>query len=150
MTQTITKLSRALCLLAALAAVPAFAATPLDIIHDRQANQKRVGDIMRALHQALEQKVAVNTLVPLTDELAARAHRLQTLFPEGTETGGNTKARPEIWSDRAGFIQAATAYEQAADKLDIMAKAADNAGFAGQFMAVGGTCGAFHRGYRNR
>ncbi len=88
--------------------------------------------------------------MPLTEELSTRAHRLQTLFPEGTETGGNTKAKPEIWSDRPGFITASTNYEVAVDKLNVLAKAGDDAGFADQLKVVGGTCGACHRAYRAR
>ncbi len=141
---------RALCFTAALATLPALAATPLEIIQDRQANQKRVGDIADALKKAIADKTSVSTLVPLMDEFSARAHRLQTLFPEGTETGGNTKAKPEIWSDRAGFIKASTNYEVAVDKLASLAKAGDDAGFADQFKVTGGTCGACHRAYRNR
>ena len=42
---------------------------------------------------------------------------IPTLFPKGTETGGNTKALPEIWSDPAGFQKiAAAATEAAADQ----------------------------------
>ena len=150
MTNPISRIARALCLTAALAAAPAFAATPIEIIQDRQATQKRVGDIADLLKKAIADKTAVTTLVPLTQEMSTLAHRLQTLFPAGTETGNNTKAKPEIWSDRAGFITAATNYEVAIDKLNVLAKAGDDAGFADQFKTAGGTCGACHRGYRNR
>ncbi len=143
-------LARALCVTMALAALPAFAATPIEIIQDRQANQKRVGDIADALRKAIADKTDVTTLVPLTEELSTRAHRLQTLFPAGTETGNNTKAKPEIWTDRAGFIKASTNYEVAVDKLNMLAKAGDAAGFADQMKVTGGTCGACHRAYRNR
>jgi cytochrome c556 len=143
-------ITRALCLSLLVAAVPAIAATPLEIIQDRQANQKRVGDIADALKKAIADKTAVSTLVPMMEEFSTRAHRLRTLFPEGTETGGNTKAKPEIWTDRAGYDVVSTNYEVAVDKLASLAKAGDDAGFAEQFKATGATCGACHRGYRNR
>ena len=36
------------------------------------------------------------------------AMRFGRLFPEGSESGGDTEAAPAIWEDRAGFEQALT------------------------------------------
>jgi cytochrome c556 len=73
-----------------------------------------------------------------------------TLFPKGTESGGNTKAKPEIWSDTAGFTKASAAMGAAAGELATAARANDEAGVATAVKAVGDACGACHRAYRNR
>jgi cytochrome c556 len=133
-----------------LGSVPGFAATPDEIIATRQANQKRVGDITTAMKKAIEAGAPASSQVDAATELSDRTHRLRGYFPAGTETGGNTKARPEIWTDRAGFEKAATNYEEAFDKLLVIAKSGDTAAFNAQFAAAGGTCGACHRNYRAR
>lgn len=71
-----------------------------------------------------------------------------TLFPEGSESGGETKASAKIWEDKAGF-------EAAAAKLGADAKAAEEAAangldaFKTAFGAVGADCGGCHEAYRN-
>jgi cytochrome c556 len=73
---------------------------------------------------------------------------IPTLFPKGTEQGGNTKALPAIWSDAAGFQKDAAALGEAAGKLAEAAKAGNADAMAVQIKAVGDACGACHRGYR--
>jgi len=126
------------------------AATPDEIIAQRQANQKRVGEISDGIKKALAGGATAASQLDVVKEMDQRAHLLKGYFPEGTETGGNTKAKPEIWSDRDGFNKANDTYTDAVDKLLTLAQAGDTAGFTAQFTQVGGTCGACHRVYRNR
>jgi cytochrome c556 len=133
----------------AFAAV-SYAATPLEIISARQANQKRVGDIAKSVKTALGGQATAASQLEIVKELDQRAHLLKGYFPAGTEAGGDTKALPAIWSDRAGFDKAADTYTDAVDKLLALAQAGDTAGFTTQFAAVGDTCGACHRTYRAR
>ena len=72
------------------------------------------------------------------------------LFPEGTQTGRDTKAKKEIWSDRAGFEKAAAAMVVAAERLGDAAKSGDKAAFAAAFQTVGQSCGGCHRNYKER
>lgn len=74
------------------------------------------------------------------------AHALPGLFPAGSD-GGTTKALPTVWSDRAGFVKAAAAYEAAARKLADLSKAGDAPGFAAQWTVVRGTCKSCHDVY---
>ena len=69
------------------------------------------------------------------------------MFPAGSD-GGTTKALPTVWSDRAGFEEAALNYETEATKLGDLARAGDRAGFAAQWTVVRGACGACHDKYR--
>ena len=82
--------------------------------------------------------------------LSAWGHVIPGMFPDGTQTGHDTKAKAEIWSDRAGFEKAAESFWIQADKLAVLAEANDKAGFATQYTATTQACGACHRNYRVR
>ena len=73
---------------------------------------------------------------------------IPTLFPKGTETGGDTKALPEVWSDPAGFQKIALALNEAATKLATDAKAGNADEVAADTKLVGEQCGACHKAYR--
>lgn len=127
-----------------------YAQAPEQIIADRKANQKRVGDLSDEIKKGIAAGATLATLLPAVKELDDRTHLIKGYFPEGTETGGGTKARPEIWTDRAGFNTASDNYVAAFDKVLALAQAGDSAGFATQFSSAGATCGACHRAYRAR
>jgi cytochrome c556 len=114
--------------------VHAYAATPEETIAARKANRKKTGDLADGIKKAL-------------DDLA---HAHGALYPVGTETGGETKALPAIWTNRAGFDEANANNVAAIDKLLAAAKSGDTAAFTTQFGAVGATCGACHRNFRAR
>lgn len=122
-----------------------------DMIAARQAGQDLVGGTFTGLLQAAKQKA------PDVKPFASAAHALtkwepvfMTMFPPGTEHGHNTKALPAIWTDRAGFQQAAQNLTQAAAKLEQVAHAGDQAGFAQQVHALGDACTACHKKFRAR
>jgi cytochrome c556 len=73
---------------------------------------------------------------------------IPTLFPKGTEKGGDTKALPEVWSDPAGFEKIALAATDAATKLAAAAKAGDAEEVAADTKLLGQQCGACHKAYR--
>lgn len=71
------------------------------------------------------------------------------MFPDGTQTG-TTRAKAEIWSDRAGFDKAVAVSVAAAATLEEAAKGGDKAAFAAAFQTMGQSCVACHRAYRSR
>jgi cytochrome c556 len=78
---------------------------------------------------------------------ATTAEEAPGLFPEGTETGGDTEAKATIWSDRAGFDQAFTDFGEAV----AAARAADIQSLEAlqpQLQGVLKTCRDCHDGYR--
>lgn len=119
-----------------------------DYIAIRQAGQDLMAGTFGGLRIAVTAKTDVKTLLPAANGLAAWMRVYPTLFPKGTETGGNTKALPAVWSDRAGFDKAAANLVDAAQKLADLAKAGDTEAFAAQVKAVGEACGACHKDYR--
>ncbi len=123
---------------------------PDDIIAARQAGYDLQQGVATAMKSAVDSGSSVKGLEDGAKGLVSWGKVIPTLFPVGTETGHGTKAKPEVWSDRAGFEKAAANFVAAADKLAPLAAADDKAGFAAQFKEVGGTCGACHRQFRNR
>ena len=92
----------------------------------------------------------VKTLEKPARAMQRWATMLPLLFPKGSETGNNTNALPEIWSDAAGFQKVAATAAEAVGKMADLAKAGDADGVAAQVRVVANTCGACHRAYRAR
>lgn len=69
------------------------------------------------------------------------------LFPEGTESGYDTRAKPNIWSDRAGFDAALQAWSEAVDAA-IAADPQDLASLEAAAGPVFQECKACHEDYR--
>jgi cytochrome c556 len=68
-------------------------------------------------------------------------------FGAGTES---KNAKPEIWSDAAGFKASADKYVSAAAALDAAAKTGDAAQVKTAWAALGATCSACHKAYQNK
>jgi cytochrome c556 len=66
------------------------------------------------------------------------------LFPAGSG-GGDSRAKPEIWSDREGFDKAMKDAQAAAAA---MAAVTDEAAYVGAMKTLGGGCKACHDKYR--
>jgi cytochrome c556 len=131
-----------------IAAHTVSAATPDEIIAARQANQKRVDELVKQVDTALKSNASASALVDQLTEIDQRAHLLKGYFPDGTQTGGNTKARPEIWTNRAGFDVIADRYAADFDKALTLARAGDTAGLTAQWAQATSNCGACHRDFR--
>ena len=120
------------------------------IVAIRKSVMDLQGGVTAAMKAGVEQKVDVKGFVDGAKALAASAKVIPALFPVGTEKVGGTKAKAAIWSDPADFAKDAKALETEADKLVVLAEAGDKDGFATQFAAVGKSCGACHRAYKER
>jgi cytochrome c556 len=125
------------------------AAIAQDVIAQRRAGLKHVGEEFQAFKAVSDARGDVRPLAPRIGELITFFRGLPTLFPEGSGTG-NTRALPPIWSDRAGFEQAATNVITQLVALQALAAAGDNAAFPPAFNQTGAACGACHRVNRAR
>jgi cytochrome c556 len=145
-------------LLTGLAVVPAglasaqapVARSPAEIIETRQAGQDLVIGLADDMKAAIAAKADVKPYAGKADAMARWFHNFPNLFPAGTESGHDTKAKPEVFSDPAGFAKAAETASAAAASLAQLAKSGDEAGFAAQFKVLGQSCGACHRQYKVR
>lgn len=70
-----------------------------------------------------------------------------TAFGPGTDCC-DTKAKPNIWSDNAKFVAAATKMEEAMDKLNTAGKSGNLDQIKAAFGPVGQSCKACHDDFR--
>lgn len=144
-----------LAALAIAAALPSFAAdtgggpSAEQIIAARQASFDLSAAAFGGIAKAAKDGGAVKDMGFPAHGLAKWAHALPTLFPANTATG-NTKAKPEIWSNAPGFAKASANYMAATDKLAQLSEANDTAGFTAQIGEVKKACDACHQDFRQR
>jgi cytochrome c556 len=138
----------ALCAALVLAGLGAARAEGLDPIAVRQAGFELQAGDFAFIRSGVAAKGDVKTLADPAAAIAKWTAVIPTLFPKGTETGGDTKALPAIWSDAAGFQKVAQAANAAALKLASDAKAGDAAAVADDTKALGQQCGGCHKTYR--
>jgi cytochrome c556 len=119
-----------------------------DLIAVRQAGFSLQNSDFAYIRAVVAAKGEVKPLEAAGQAIAKWAAVIPTMFPKGTETGGNTKALPTIWSDPAGFQKIALALGEAATKLATDAKAGDADLVAADTKALGEQCGACHKTYR--
>jgi cytochrome c556 len=136
-------------------ALPLAAAAPADptaeqIIAARQASLDMSSITLAEMKEAAKGGKDPKTQVYYAAALAKWAGALPTLFPAGTgaEAGVPTRAKPEIWTDRAGFDQRAAEYRTAVERLRDLARAGDADGFKAQVQTVDMACDACHDTYK--
>lgn len=132
------------------APLAAVALKPDQVIAMRQAGMLLMYGSVPGLKLVLKQRASVKPFERTAKAIANYGRVIPTLFPDGTQTGHDTKAKPDIWSDRAGFEKHASALTAAADKLAAAAHADDKAAFAREFKAVGKACSACHHQYEQQ
>jgi cytochrome c556 len=127
--------------------------SPLQIIAARQAAYDMSAATFVGMIHAVKGGGDAKSQGDAAAALAKWAKVLPTLFPAGTgagQTSAETKARPEIWSDPAGFQKAAANYAAQTAKLSELSEAGDTPGFTAQLGEVKKACGACHENYRAR
>jgi cytochrome c556 len=123
---------------------------PANLIVARQAGMDLQDGVLAAMKAGVQSKADVKQFKDAADALVSWGKATPGLFVPGTETGNNTKARPAVFSDQAGFAKSADNFTQAATKLAAAAAADDKDAFATAFQEVGRGCGGCHRTYRER
>ena len=123
---------------------------PDDVIAARQAGFDLQSGVMAAMKAGVDGGADVKQYEDGAKGLVAWGKVIPAMFPDGTQTGHDTKAKAEIWSNTAEFQKDAANFYEAAAKLQTLAAADDKDGFASQFKATGAACGACHRQFRER
>ena len=80
--------------------------------------------------------------------IARWARALPGMFPENTASVSGTRARPEIFANRADFNSKAAAFSAAADQLAAAAQSNDKQAFTAAWQATGATCASCHQSYQ--
>lgn len=120
-------------------------------IHMRQANYKQMAAAMKALTEQVRGSSPSLPVIRRSSATILRfAPQLLRWFPAGSgaEAGVRTRARPEIWSDHAGFTRAGAGLLLAARGLDAAARGGDMAAIRSAIPQVAHACSACHDDYR--
>lgn len=133
----------------AAVALTAAATTPASagVVEDRKANFKASNQSMRLMGAAMGAE-DFDTIAAEAAKIAAWAEVMPDYFPEGSG-GAGTSARAEIWSDFAGFKDAAETHYNAAQDLIAIAAKKDAASTGEALQALGATCKACHQKFKS-
>ncbi|HMP62564.1 MAG TPA: cytochrome c, partial [Phenylobacterium sp.] len=119
----------AVVLTSGLLGAVAIAQTPAGkAVESRQAGFKQIGAAFKTVNDQLRgANLDWSRLTPAAERLGAHAQQLPTWFPKGSgaEAGGKTAARPEIWTDAAGFADAASRLARETEVLKVAVAAKD-------------------------
>lgn len=133
------------------AGVATAAQTAAQTIAARQAGYKQMGAAFKTINDELKAGS------PDTAAIAVAAKKIGDIstaqygwFPKGSgpEAGVKTRAKPDIWSDPAGFAAAQKALQTQAARLQQLATAKDVDGLKAQARALGGACAGCHKPFR--
>ena len=147
--------------LLALAAVSAFATAlpaaaqfqkPEDAVKYRQSTMFVIGQHFGRVGAMVQGKAPYDAKATAENaNIVVMMSKLPfTAFGEGTDKGGNTKAKPDIWKEMDKFQAAAKEMQEQAAKLDAAAKSGNLDAIKVAFGETGKTCKACHDNFREK
>ena len=120
-------------------------------IQARQGHYKQMAAALKGISDQLRSgSPDLAQIRPRAAMLADRSVRVLAWFPHGTgpEAGVRTRAKPEIWSNPAGFRHAGATFVVAARALSSAAQAGDMARIRAALPPVQRACAACHDNFR--
>ncbi|HEX9931360.1 MAG TPA: cytochrome c [Allosphingosinicella sp.] len=121
---------------------------PEQIVAARQAAFHMIGAAMGNMKAAIDQGRDVAGQAYAARGVARWARALPSMFPDSARAVTPTRARPEIFANRADFEAKAAALAAAAERLAEVARSGDREAFAAQHRATAATCAACHELYQ--
>ncbi|MGN6517971.1 MAG: c-type cytochrome [Dokdonella sp.] len=141
----------ALAASAGLAAIATAAVKPESAIAYRQAGYTMLGWNFGPMAQMVRGKTPWDAA-----EFARRAERVAQIapqllegFPEGSDAGAKTDAKPEIWKNMDDFKAKMDELVKQSKLLAEVSKSGDEAKMKEQFKETAGACKGCHDKYRN-
>ncbi|MES2244307.1 MAG: cytochrome c [Pseudomonadota bacterium] len=135
-------------------AAPASAqfAKPEDAIKYRQSALSVMGTHFGRLGAMANGRVPFDAKVAADNgEIVAAMAKLPWAgFGAGTDKGGNTKAKPEIWTEQAKFKEHSDKLQVETTKLAAASKTGSLDSLKTAFAATADTCKACHDAFRNK
>ena len=122
-------------------------ASPTDVISTRQIMFHLSATTFHEMKEAVDAGADVTHFYFGARGLVRWARSIPTMFPPGS-TGPLSRARPEIWSNRADFEATAAAFQAGAEQLALAAQRGDRAAFLQQWQTTGHICTICHDAYR--
>ncbi len=132
------------------------AADAKTVIEARQKAMKDLGGHMKAINEFVEKGEGdAANVAEHAKAIAETAKIIPEVFPAGTSLSDNhgvkTAAKPDIWSDRAGFEAAAANLGEKAGALAKAAEGGDKQMIAASFAELGKDgCGGCHSKFRQK
>jgi cytochrome c556 len=118
-----------------------------DVIAERRANFKRMGEHMQAMKAVVDNRGDVRPLAATVDDMIGWYRVMPERFPPGSDRG-DTRALPAIWAEKANFETISNNMVNQLQVLRAAAASGDTAAFASAYGQTGQTCGTCHRPYR--
>lgn len=122
------------------------APAPASVIAERQKimknNAANVKELLRKEKAGKVKEIAVNAR-----RIANNLNRVGTLFPAGS-TSDKSRAKPEIWQEKAKFERDRKAAIATAQELEDVAASGNAAAVASQVKKLGDACGTCHKSFR--
>jgi cytochrome c556 len=139
-----------MCVAGAAGAQQEASPSAAEIVAARQASFALSAATFGAIKAGLDAGAPAQQLAFPSGGLARWAAAMPAMFPAGTGPDAipSTKAKAEVWTDRAGFEARAADYQAATADLQAKIAANDTAGALEAWTAVRGTCGSCHDVYR--
>jgi len=124
----------------------AVAVVAAEAFHERHMAMEAVGDAMKPLGAIAKKQAPFDAAVVKANAttIADSLKKASALFPAGSG-GGESRAKPEIWTDAAGFEKGMKDAHAAAVALQSVS---DEAAFGPALGALGSTCKGCHDKYR--
>jgi cytochrome c556 len=125
---------------------PSLALVASDAFHDRHMTMEGINEAMKPLAAIAKKQVPFDAAAVKANAttIADSLKKAQGLFPAGSG-GDESRAKPEIWTDAAGFEKEMKDAHAAAVALQAVK---DEAAFAPALGALGARCKSCHEKYR--
>lgn len=122
-------------------------------IKERQTAMRTVSKANVAIRNFLEKgEGSSDSVAAAATQIAAVADRIPGLFPKGTDEAGGaaakSRAKAEIWTNRAAFEKTAASLKASATALAEVAKSGDKDKIKVAFATMGKNCGGCHKPFR--
>lgn len=143
-------IAAAATLLAIAAPASAQFAKPEDAIKYRQSALSVMGTHFGRIGAMVNGKIPFDAKAAVENaEIVAEMAKLPwAAFGPGTDKGGNTKAKPEIWTEQAKFKENSEKFVAEATKLASAAKTGNLDTLKTAFTSTAGSCKACHDAFR--
>jgi len=109
---------------------------------------KALGGHMKGIGAVAKGKAPYSAATPVHAQAINEIAQYMGLFFPAGSGGMETRAKPEIWSDPAGFAGKLEAMAAATPALVAAAKTGDASAIGAAMRTVGKSCGGCHKPYR--
>lgn len=143
------KMALAAALGLAVVSAGGYALAQADVIKERKEGFKGNKDAAEAIKKVVDAGGPAADVVAPAQKIADWATKIPAHFPKGSDQG-DTKAKPDIWANWDDFTKDASNNHEAALKLVAAGKSGDMGAVKAAFGALGATCGACHKQFKEK